>query len=480
MQDERVNSDLPEGASAPEDDATERPDESGNVYKEALDAIAETAKRAGSGTSQLVKATQKYLPGDDLDRIEAECTYLASFTRQKLAVIPSHLVQGFAAAGVAAGLLSLETPILRFTRSHMDVDNGVFQALWRQVFPRTDVTQAVNAFMDQVPGWSFAGGMHHRVHHGHDLNALVQIMQDHGAEGTMQWLNHVALRDFWTPHGVPYLPGGSSSVYDWLVSMNVGKAVAADLLTINAVEFFAGLSAIRLAFVAHRVYKEIKRNAAIKKHWQEGERRDASGNLEGALSSYMIAYDLSGRDVRFGLQLALRHLDTASQHEPGVATELLDNAHSLATGILVGASTGPTDTIGFQGGTRISLRGLAGYILVAGLPGAAARGAVKQLPDGQLRDSISSFRETAASLRRRPGLAGDMSISAALNDLLALELSVHLPSDRDASLPSTIRSELLNELRPVSDPDKRAGRYMRRLIRGIEQKYPLSLPASSH
>lgn len=439
------------------------------MYK---DAVVAKAAELKAGARVLVKKTHGALRGDDPERIEAECAYLTGILRPGPAVVPNHVIQGFAAAGVAAGLLAFEGPIMRFTRGHMDVDGGVFQQLWRSVFPRSDVTRAVDTFMDHVPGWSVPGGTFHRIHHGHDLEALVRIMNDHNVEGALQWVNHVALRDFWTPHGVPFLPSGSGTVYEWLVNAGFSKATAANLLTINAAEFFAGLSALRFAVMVYRGVKHVQKNAAIKEYLAEGDRRAAAGNAEGADEAFRKAHDISGKDAKIGLQVAMRQMAAASDADPETADELYRNAYSRACGVLTGSLTKGTDTMQYQGGTLVSIRGIAGYVLAAALRGEPGGNASRQLPSALLRDSISAFRNTATDLRSQTRLYGNRQISAALNDLLALELSTHVGGTQGPDSPLAIRNNLMAALHPESDPNNATGHLLDLLIKGIDRRYP--------
>lgn len=439
-----------------------------------LGAVAEKGTELRSEAITFLKKAGRAAGGDDPDHIEAECAYLAAIIRPGHAVVPNHAIQAFAAAGLAAGLLTFEEPIMRFTRGHMDIDSGVFQRLWRSVFPETDVTRAVNTFMDHVPGWNVAGGTYHRIHHGHDLEALVSIMRDHNAEGALQWLNHVTLRDFWTPHGVPFLPSGSSTLYEWLVNAGFNKATAANLLTINAAELFAGLSALRVGMLVYHAIKTHSKNKAIKHHLVEGDRRAEAGNADGATESYMKAHAISGSDAKVGLGVAMRLMAAAPEAEDDTANELYRNAYSLSCGILKGSHTTGTDTVEFQGGTLVSIRGLAGYVLVAGLRGDPGNEPTKRLPNALLKDSISAFRGTARALRTHPRLVGTRNISAALNDLLALELSTHLGETPGPNSPLTIRHDLMAALYPASDPRNPTGNLFDRLIRGVEGRYPLT------
>jgi len=113
----------------------------------------------------LLDKTRKTLIGDGPDCIEAECAHLSGILQPNSAIAPNHAIQAFAAAGIATGLLSFETPIMSFPRGHKDVDAGVLQQLWRSVFPEADVARAVNTLMDRVPGPRAAEETFHRIHH---------------------------------------------------------------------------------------------------------------------------------------------------------------------------------------------------------------------------------------------------------------------------------------------------------------------------
>lgn len=149
-----------------------------------------------------------------------------------------------------------------------------------------------------------------------------------------------------------------------------------------------------------------------------------------------------------------------------------NQAYNYASKVLLSTNIKATETIQFQGGTLVSMRGLAGYLMAAGFPGAINARSDAALPKGELRSSITSFQQTAIKLGKRSNAAGNRTISAALNYLLALEQSTQLSVEDDSELPLRLRDELLELLGPKSHPTTPRGSYIERLLVGVQRHYP--------
>ena len=64
--------------------------------------------------------------------------------------------------------------------------------------------------IDTVPGKEIAGGFGHRLEYGHDLDALSDVYEGYGLQGIFAWAHHAG-QDFFTSHGIPFVPDGSQS-----------------------------------------------------------------------------------------------------------------------------------------------------------------------------------------------------------------------------------------------------------------------------
>lgn len=111
-----------------------------------------------------------------------------------------------------------------------DVVTGATQHI-EKMFPPTQLS----LWMDTVAG--HAGGWYHRVKHGHDFAANVELVyKNFGAEGVVQYPVEIA-KDALTPHGVP-MPGvqhlyeanlvGAKDATQWL-SITSGKSLVAGI-----------------------------------------------------------------------------------------------------------------------------------------------------------------------------------------------------------------------------------------------------------
>lgn len=160
--------------------------------------------------------------GDSISALEKSENPLIELERRK---VPKHVTMHLIHLFTAAGVFTNADDITRFTRDLMDNDNAAIQQWLRKVFSPEEARE-ISLWMDTSPGAEYAGGWAHRLEHGHDISALVELSNEYGLTGAIEWTNHVWLRDFWTPHGVPYLPSGSGTVYDWLVSAGVAPQTA--------------------------------------------------------------------------------------------------------------------------------------------------------------------------------------------------------------------------------------------------------------
>jgi hypothetical protein len=197
----------------------------------AAEALMREAEKGAAGLNRWMEDRTALISADSLARIRSSDNPLITLEHRQ---VPKQITTGLFCFAAASGVLSNSTEITRFTRAWMDHDRSVVQKMFRTVFDPAEARE-ISAWMDRVPGHA------HRLHHGHDLAALMELRTQYGLNGILSWANHVMARDFWTPHGVPYLPAGSGSVYNWLVGTGVSPANAMSLLSINAAEAASGL-----------------------------------------------------------------------------------------------------------------------------------------------------------------------------------------------------------------------------------------------
>jgi hypothetical protein len=366
----------------------------------------------------------------------------------------------------SAALFASETPIMRATRDVMDNDAGFFQRLWNDALGNEDVAHIVNASMDRVPGSPYSGGFFHR-HHGHDLNAGLDIFTEHGPAGLMEWFNHVWFRDFWTPDGIPLLPTGTKTIYDWLISKQVTPRVAADLLTINAVEVTGTLLLIRSGISIMKVLREYRASKLMSKLLETAQERDKIGSWEAAAKEYsdLEAMASDKGDVRTLLLVAQGHLGAAITASDPVARDTrASNAYSVSRHILVNFSRSD-DTIELDGG-HASTVGLAGLVLAA----AANRHYASHEAD--LAQHTNHVATAAQAFARRAENTGDpRRLSRSLNRLLAVDLISLLPTKAASADPRKLVTSVLSDLSHLKHTYDDA--YAGRVADGVRRAYPL-------
>lgn len=347
--------------------ARERLDESIDLAAEGVRKTRIKAEEWAAGSREWLEARKRNLTNqvgdaDDLRIIKAQGSPLYVPARRKKAKLEAADVAGIAAFAVAAGILANETEITRFTRGIMDSDSAPLQRLMQTILDPQRASE-INAWMDQVPGSVAGGGWAHRLHHGHDVQSLVVLIEQEGVGAAAHWMNHIYLRDFWTPHGVPWLPGGSGDAYEVMVSLGVSPSTALDLLAINAAEA-AGftlftVSMWRLGVLArtHQVNRDYARQFEATK----------AAVLDG---SPMIALErLRGMELRpdeavaleLRLQAATLALDKAS--DPSLSDH--DRAEWAATTFSTAEAIcqRKDKVVPFMGETRTSAHGLATILL---------------------------------------------------------------------------------------------------------------------
>ncbi|MCG5528045.1 MULTISPECIES: hypothetical protein [Halorhodospira] len=434
--------------------ATERFKETTHRARDIVDGASEYAREQFNNQTSLIAT-------DSVKKIRHSDNPLVRLETQN---VPSHvraaLVSGLAATGVFAN----SDEISQFTRAYMDHDHAALQNLLRNVFD-PDEAQAISLWMDTDPSSPIAGGWAHRVHHGHDLNAMMTLMDEHGHIGVIEWANHVWLRDFWTPHGVPYLPAGSGSVYDWLVERGVSPSTAMGLLTVNAAEVTSGLLALYSGRRLLRGIDKIRSARLYKKALDEIEALSEEGSEEAALRRIdeTEAFSSTEPAPHLRLHLALFCLGKSQTTSAESATEWGVRAFSIAADLCRSSSHLPAE-VPYHGGTQVSFQGIAATVM--------ASACSAHIQSSQLRPSyisnrinfgIKRFLEISERQCRPKRLEvqgkpawGYRPFSALTNQLLALELALAQGSLYSIDVnPLTIRrklNELLHQLQTDSGP----------------------------
>lgn len=338
--------------------------------RENLDEIGTTAgqrvNEAWGSTKERVEELRENLTNmagdaDDLRKVSAKTGPLHVRTSRK-AGLNEKDVAGIAAFAAAAGILANETEITRFTRSVMDSDNAPLQRLMEKILDPARASE-IGAWMDQVPGSSVAGGWAHRLHHGHDVQSLGTLINEEGIGAAAHWMNHVLLRDFWTPHGVPWLAGGSGDAYEVLVALGVSPSTALDLLAINVAEA-AGITLFTLSM--WRMGVLIQTKSANRGYGQRFERVKAAiavQNTEVALENFrdMELQPSESVSIRLRLQAATLAMDKAS--DAALSDEQRSEWAMCAYSTAEAVCRKQDEKVPFLGDTQTSSHGLAAIVL---------------------------------------------------------------------------------------------------------------------
>lgn len=277
----------------------------GGEMKDALESVVVQRKRLTATTN-----------GDDLGKISLpDGPFRRSFP------VASNDVAALAAFGVGAGLLANEVEIMRFTRALMDDDKAAVQMLLGGILDPARAKE-VGVWMDSVPGQSVAGGWAHRLQSGHDLESLSSLVDEQGVGAAAHWFNHVYLRDFWTPVGVPWMSGGSGSAYEGLKAMGISPSTAMDLLSINAAEAASGLLFVGASYRSWLLAKS---------YWAASNYKEATRRVQEEIDSnnplraceMLEAMELSGsRGVSGALRLGSASLALQQSLAPNQSERL--------------------------------------------------------------------------------------------------------------------------------------------------------------
>lgn len=417
---------------------------------------------------------------DSVDRLQASDNPLIRIQTQK---VPQNFCASFLYAAAAAGMFQNADEVTRVTRALMDDDKSLLQQWLRKVF-NPEQAADISAWMDRVPGSEVAGGFGHRLLHGHDTQAMFELMRDHGSVGGIEWANHVWLRDFWTPHGVPYLPAGSETAREWLLDMGVSPSTVLSLLSINVAEAASGLLAFYSvrrakrgieAFVTARRYK--KSVDEIKRHVQDGSELDALRLVED-----VEAFSEREAAPHLRLDLAVLCLGLSQRPDHPQAPAWGTRSFFIASNLCRASDKFPTD-VPYHGDTRVSFHGLAATILASSYASQIRRVDTDwELISGRLEFGIRQFLHVAneqgnaskVQIHGKP-VWGYRPYSALTNQLLALELTVAYGSLCGTSIdPVTIRRKMAAGLSELCCQSDHSANLARDIKRNLDRVYPHS------
>lgn len=438
-------------------------------------------------TSKIVATVEDYaddrtsvIGGDRISELKNSANPLVQLEKQKITKHAQYAAVYFA---TAAGVFQSSIEITRFTRDLMDSDSAAVQRWLRRVF-NPEEAKEISAWMDAAPGYSVAGGWAHRVHHGHDLDAMMQLYGEYGAVGALEWANHVWLRDFWTPHGIPYLPAGSGSLYEWLVSQGVSPSTAMSVLTINVAEAASGILMWRSGSRLYSAYKGFVKYRAAVKCLETIEALSSKTEDHETALELVQEYELERKfddAPALRLELAIACLKQSYSEETPLASEWGYTAFNIAKQ-LCRKESGPIESIPYHGGAEVSLKGVAAQILAASYSSHVQREQVLNKDVVKLIDAgIFSFIALADDQQKKTLHTGGKTLlsyrpfSAATNLILALDLSMNLGSLCGERFdPITIRRKLLKVLNEAEMQSEEAKEFAMSTRQHVERAYPLS------
>ncbi len=444
-----------------------------------LAAGGEVVEQTVSKAKQLVNTNHEQWFGDDVERIKEECGLLNDWSQTRF---PSHVTQAALCAAAGISVLANASPITRITRNLMDSDRGIIQVLLRQ-FVNPEEIKAIDRWMGTIPGQEFAGGMFHRLAHGHDINALIALIQGNNLDGVVGWFNHVYLRDFWTPHGVPFLPFGSETVFDWLVSLGVKKTTAMGILSVNAAQVAGALLAFKASKMAIEYVREQLRKRKAQQLWDRAQTLEAVGDDESADLCYDQAVGYAPNAPEALIWVSIRAFEQARKVEDSALWRRRNQrCYQLADALRLKLAA-EDKLVPFSGATLISLRGLAVTLMALSWHGSV--GDKEDAFEGQrgmLSGGVNDLLEAAEKLRSgiqaprlEKTLMGARPFSAVMNEALALRLLIASPRLLPTPhTPITIHKRITETLKDLISRNDNQSAYAERILGDFTRKYPLS------
>lgn len=446
--------------------------------RNAAEHLKATSNQGASAVREWFDDRTSLVSADSFERVRNSENPLITLEQRQ---VPKQITSGLIYFAAASGVISNSDEITRFTRAVMDHDQSVVQQMFRKIFNPEDARE-ISAWMDRAPGYEIAGGWAHRLHHGHDLSAMMALHAEYGLPGVAEWTNHVWARDFWTPHGVPYLPTGSGSVYNWLVDFGVSPSNAMSLLSINAAEAASGLFFISAGTRVWGGVDKFRANSRYSRELKNIKKLAGNSLHEEALKQLdrLELYADRNASPHLKLDLALFCLGMSLQPFSPRATAWGHRAFRISDQLVTAATDIPEKTE-YQGGTEVSFSGLAGTIAMTTFaPYAQTANADLELIRVKAKLAVYQYLQMARQQKsgwaiKGRKVAGYRPFSAMTNQFLALELAVSvgslttLPEEVD---PIAIRDELLDTLQEIKMRELEASDFLDRIETAIRRVYP--------
>ena len=453
-------------------------EESKKIWHKASGIISETATSATKGSKNVLDQTTDSLKEavkkgkgifqDDVERIKIECALLNQWT---LPTVPQPIVHSAILAAAGVGVLFNEDNLIQLTNI-MDSKNTIFERILELFFDKANLEQA-SKWIDTIPGVNYVGGgVTHRIMHGHDINALADLFQSHDLAGVFEWFNHIALQDFWTTAGIPYLPFGSSSVFEWLTSLGYGAEAAADLLSVNSAEVVALLMLYRGSKHFIKFIQDQIREKKARELWNRALELNQMEDFSAANKCFDQVLSYVPDKPEIAIWTSMNYLHCAQQND--MKENRISNlfrAYQLADRIHINLVK--DKSIPYYGGIRLSLRGLATTIMATSGIGILGKENITAIK-GIIASGIDDLMKMSNSLRQHLNLR---PFSAIANEALALNLLTASPfALSTVHTPLTIHNRISESLQTLSMGKDIEGEYAQKLLEGFNKKYPLKSP----
>ena len=445
-------------------------DKTSKVASKIASSTADVGKKAFDETVDSVKVFAKKgkaIFKDDVENLKSECALLNKWT---LPDVPHSVKSSAILAAAGLGILDNERELMRFSRSIMDTKGTVFEKVLGHFFEKEKIEQ-ISHWMDKIPDAVYTGGgVTHRVRHGHDIEALIELIKGHDLAGAAEWFNHVALQDFWTPAGVPYLPFGNKTVFEWLSSLDfIGEELASELLSINFSEVMAILLIYRSSKAFCRFIKEQIREKRAKELWDRAIELEKLEDFSAANECYDQVLSYVPEKPEVAIWTAMNYFHCAQQQNlTEVWKSNLLRAYQIADSVRLKLIKDLS--IPYYGGIKLSLRGFATTIMASSWISIAGKDNVQAIK-GIVASGINDFIKMANSLK---GKLNFRPFSAIANEALAFNLLIAAPFTLSTvHTPLTIHKRITDGLHKLSERKGDESLYAKELLNGFNKKYPL-------
>ncbi|MFH1704168.1 MAG: hypothetical protein ABIB41_12235 [Nitrospirota bacterium] len=414
---------------------------------------------------KIIAKSGKSIFRDDIEMIKSDCPLLNQWTSSR---VPHAVLNSAVLASASLGLLKNETDILRVTRV-MDSRDAVFQNILRTFVSESEIKK-INKWMDKIPYKHYiGGGVTHRIKHGHDIGALIKLIKNHNYRGIAVWFNHVALQDFWTPAGIPYLPSGSKSVYGWIQKLGLSKKTAANLVSVNCARIAAILAFCQFCRSFYKFYKLVQKKRKAKELWNRAIELERLGDYSAANYCYDEVLAYLPEEPELLIWTAMKYFQCAQKQDSvDMWKSNLLRAYQLADTVRIKLTK--DKAVNF-GGILLSLRGLSMIIMASSWAGLSAQDNYHVIR-GIISSGVNDFIKMAERLeKQRIGLR---PFSIVANNSIVLDLLIDIPFDLPTVYtPLTIHRRITDTLQTLAKRSDQEGKYSKRLLGSFMKKYPL-------